>query len=178
MPETSTPGGIMEGGGDVSVEVDAGGETRPAEPSPAPAPATPQRMTRERCIARGNTWTDDAGGACFDYSPPAPPREQHPDEPPAPDPRPEERTGRQEPEPDHSHRVVNPTASGGGSHSGKDGSKTQAGSDGVIEFDSGSNAIQTRAKNQVVEMLNNIRALTDPYNENRQRCMENKRLVE
>ena len=99
-------------------------------------------------------------------------------EPPAPDARPEDRTGRQEPEKDHSHRVVDPTASSGGSHSGKDGSKTQAGSDGVIHFDTGSNAIQTRPKNEVVLMLNNLRALSDPYNQDRRSCIKNKRLVE
>lgn len=186
IQESSTPGDIMQGGGDVSVDVEPTGETsapRPAEteqqrqqrardyeeatgePMPSdtppgsvpPAPAghgQPPRETtaKERCIARGDRWTDDGGGGCFSTAHPV-----------APDPAPEERTGRQNPDPDHSHRQVDPTASGGGSHSGKDGSKTRAGTDGVIEFDTGTHRQSFPQKNEIKLLLNNLRALKNPY---------------
>lgn len=196
VQETSTPSDIMEGGGDVSVEVEPTGEQRPAPPAPPeteqqreqrardyeeatgepmPAdtpppdpPAPPQQTAKERCIARGDRWTDDAGGACFSDAHPV-----------APDPAPEERTGRQQPDDDHSHRQVHPTGNSGGSHSGKDGSKTSHSSDGVIEFDTGTHRQSFPQKNEMKFLLNNLRAMKDPYNQNVDRhCKTQKRLVE
>jgi len=75
-------------------------------------------------------------------------------------------------------RQVNPTAQGGGSHSGRDGSKTHAGIEGVDSFDSGGKrSYLSRQANPVLKSINLINALQDPYNEFRV-CKTQKRLVE
>lgn len=167
-PVEEVPSDIMGDGTStnpvVEVPVNTDGTTEP------PVDSTPVDSRQQQCEDGGGRWTADAGGACFNQAPVVPlPHEE---------PAPEDRTGRQEPEPDHSHRVVDPTASSGGSHSGKDGSKTQSGSDGVIHFDSGTNVNRTPPKNEVKFMLNNIRALSDPYNQDGRKCVSTKRLVE
>ena len=147
----------------VEVPVAGDGTTIPARPS-VEEPVVNNR--KQRCIDNGNRWSDDGNGACFEEAPPIPR-----------DP-PEERTGGQRPADDHTHRVVDPTASSGGSHSGKDGSKTSGTTDAVIEFDSGGYHATIPQKNDVLFMLNNIRALTDPYQVDKRACVFNKRLVE
>ena len=75
-------------------------------------------------------------------------------------------------------RQVQPTAQGGGSHSGRDGSKTHAGTEDVVNFDTGGKrSYLARQENPVLKSINLINALQDPYGEFRV-CKSEKRLVE
>ena len=111
-------------------------------PAPrVPTPPPPEQTAKERCENAGNTWTEDGGGACFDYNT----EPVHVDDP-------VDNTGEQVPEcnnarsgnrllviggADCHERQIHPTAQGGGSHSGRDGSKTHAGTEDVVNFDTG-----------------------------------------
>lgn len=172
-PAEPVPGDIM---GDGTTE------------TPAEAP-TPKQV----CENGGGIYDSDRG-VCFHQAPavpnppssePEPDSEVHTDEP-------EERTGEQVPDcpqggrrnllgilDSNCHdRMVNPTAQGGGSHSGKSGSKTMAGSDEVIHFDTGGkNKTLSRQENPVLQVLNLMRGLKDPYGEFR-KCKTEKRIVE
>jgi len=75
-------------------------------------------------------------------------------------------------------RNVDPTASGGGSHSGQSGSKTHAGAEGVDSFDSGGKPKPMSFRlNPVRQMLININAMKNPYGDFRT-CKSNKKLVQ
>lgn len=177
-PAAEPPSDIMGGGDDIT-----------------PDAADTYENKKARCINAGNRWTDDAGGACFsdDTRPvprppertPEPDSEVHTDEP-------AERTGDQVPDcpeggrrnllgvlDSHCHeRTVNPTAQGGGSHSGKDGSKSMAGSEEVVHFDTGGKQkTLSRQENPVRQMINLIGALEDPYGQFT-KCKSEKRIVE
>lgn len=127
-----------------------------------------------------------------DTAPARPPAPPVPDEPVHVD-DPVDNTGEQVPECNNSRsgnrllmvggadchdRQVNPTAQGGGSHSGRDGSKTHAGIEGVDSFDSGGKrSYLARQANPVLKSINLINALQDPYGEFR-KCKSEKRIVE
>lgn len=174
-----TPGDIMGGGGSIS-----------------PEDANTEENKRARCENSGGRYTSDGGGSCFHDAPPLPaPPAQDPDPAPEDAPHtddPAERTGDQVPDcpqggrrnllgilDSHCHnRQVNPTAQGGGSHSGEDGSKSMAGSGEVEHFDTGGKPkTLARQANPVREMINLISALEDPYGQFR-KCKTEKRLVE
>lgn len=158
--ETPTPAPAGSGSGSGGGSGDGSGD------APAPTPARVDNR-EQRCAASGGRYDADRG-VCFHTAPVVP----------APDSPPEEATGQQEPDPDHSHRQVHPQAQGGGSHSGKDGSKTQAGTDGVVHFDTGSLHRNIPQKDGMVELLKTLRALKNPYKQDLRTCKTNKRLVE
>ena len=178
-PPAETPGDIMGGGETIS-----------------PEDANTEENKRARCENSGGRYTSDGGGSCFHDAPPLPaPPAQDPDPAPQDAPHtdePAERTGDQVPDcpqggrrnllgilDSHCHnRQVNPTAQGGGSHSGEDGSATMAGSGEVEHFDTGGKQkTLARQANPVREMINLISALEDPYGQFR-KCNTEKRLVE
>lgn len=189
---TETPGDIM---GDGTSQRPAEADTREERCNTAggfwnsqtrECVAMPSRTAQQRCEDGGGRWSSDGNGACFHDAPAVPsPEPVHTDEP-------DERTGEQLPDcpqggrrnllgilDSNCHdRQVNPTAQGGGSHSGKDGSKTMAGSDEVVHFDTGGKEkTLSRQENPVRQMINLIAGLQDPYGEFR-KCKTEKRIVE
>lgn len=120
-----------------------------------------------------------------DTRPTAPPTQPH-----APDPT--DNTGEQVPDScnnptggnqllvinDSCHRENHDPYSGGGMHSGGDGSKTHASTEGVEHFDTGQAVVGlSRRDNPTVQMMNLINSLKDPFGEFRT-CQSEKRLVE